>query len=124
MGNNQEPTNWGPPTLNFSGALTPMTDAISSFNRNETNGVSYRMTWNRSSHNVTGGVDFRRQEFNYLAQTNPRGQFTFTGASTAGGVVGGGSDVADFVLGIPDASTIAFGNADKYLRQSGSMTPI
>ena len=76
------------------------------------------MTWNRSPHNVTAGFDFRRQEFNYLTQANPRGQFTFTGASTSGGVVGGGSDVADFLVGIPDTSTIAFGNADKYLRQS------
>ena len=56
-------------------------------------------------------ADFRRQEFNYLAQQNPRGTFTFTGAST-------GSDFADFLLGIPDTSSIAFGNADKYFRQS------
>ena len=34
--------------------------------------------------------------------------FTFTGAAT-------GSDLADFLLGIPHASSIAFGNADKYL---------
>ncbi len=33
-------------------------------------------------------------------------------------MAGSGSDVADFLLGIPDASAIAFGNADKYLRQS------
>jgi hypothetical protein len=30
----------------------------------------------------------------------------------------GGSDVAYFLLGIPDTSSIAFGNADKYFRQS------
>jgi hypothetical protein len=117
-GNNQDPENWGPPALNFSSNLTPMTDANSFFNRNETNGVSSRMTWTHSSHNFTVGFDFRRQEFNYLAQTNPRGTFTFTGATTAGSVAGSGSDVADFLLGIPATSTIAFGNADKYLRQS------
>ena len=42
------------------------------------------------------------------AQQDPRGAFTFTGALT-------GSDFADFLLGIPHASSIAFGNADKYL---------
>ncbi len=67
--------------------------------------------WNRNRHNVTFGSDFRRQEFNYLSQQDPRGTFAFTGAAT-------GSDFADFLLGIPDTSSIAFGNADKYFRES------
>ena len=117
-GIDQDPAYWGPPTLAFVGGLTALTDAQSAFNRNETNGVSYVGRWTRSAHNVTGGFDFRRQEFNYLTQTNPRGTFSFTGAATAGSVAGSGSDVADFLLGLPDISAIAFGNADKYLRQS------
>ena len=47
--------------------------------------------------------------------------FTFTGAATAGsanGTAAGGDDFADFLLGIPDTSSIAFGNADKYFRES------
>ena len=58
-GNNQDPANWGPPTMNFSSALTSMTDGDSFFNRNETNGVSYRMTWTHLSHNVSGWVRFQ-----------------------------------------------------------------
>ena len=69
------------------------------------------MLWNRRAHNITFGADFRRQEFNYLSQQNPRGTFTFTGGVT-------GSDFADFLIGIPDTSAIAFGNADKYFRES------
>ncbi|WP_229738965.1 TonB-dependent receptor [Edaphobacter dinghuensis] len=117
-GNDQTPTYWGPPTLNFSRGLTSLTDGQSSFIRNATNGVSYIMRWNHAAHNVSGGFDFRRQQFNYLSQANPRGTFNFTGAATAGNTTRGGSDVADFLLGIPDASNIGFGNADKYLRQS------
>ncbi len=118
-GNDQDPAYWGPPTLNFSSGLTSLTDGQSSFIRNVTNGVSYIIRWNHwSSHNLTGGVDFKREQFNYLSQANPRGTFTFTGAATAGGAAGSGSDVADFLLGIPDTSALAFGNADKYLRQS------
>lgn len=118
-GNDQNRTYWGPPTLNFSSGLTSLTDGQSSFIRNMTNGVSYIIHWNHwSSHNLTGGLDFKREQFNYLSQANPRGTFTFTGAATAGGAVGSGSDVADFLLGIPDTSALAFGNADKYLRQS------
>jgi hypothetical protein len=118
-GNDQDATYWGPPTLNFSGGLTSLTDGQSSFIRNVTNGMSYIVRWNHwSSHNLTGGFDFKREQFNYLSQANPRGTFTFTGAATAGGTAGSGSDVADFLLGIPDTSALAFGNADKYLRQS------
>ncbi len=118
-GNEQSATNWGPPTLNFSGGTSSLTDGNSSFTRNETNGGSFVMRWNHFAHNVTGGVDLRRQEFNYLSQSNPRGTFSFTGATTAkAGVAGSGSDLADFLIGVPDASAIAFGNADKYLRQT------
>ncbi|HTV82130.1 MAG TPA: carboxypeptidase-like regulatory domain-containing protein [Acidobacteriaceae bacterium] len=120
-GNNQEPTNWGPPTLAFSSGVVGLTDAQSLFDRNETNAWSASILWARGRHNVTFGGDFRRQEFNDLSQEDPRGTFTFTGAATQGtvnGTAAGGSDLADFLLGIPDTSSIAFGNADKYFRQS------
>lgn len=111
MGNNQDPMNWGPPTLNFSSGVASLSDSQSSFDRNATNGVSFSMLLNRGSHNVIFGGDFGRQEFNYLSQQDPRGTFAFTGAAT-------GSDFADFLLGIPDTSAIAYGNADKYFRES------
>jgi hypothetical protein len=117
-GNNQDPENWGPPTLGFTSALTPLSDAQSSFVRNMTNSINPVVTWNRSPHNVTIGLIYRRQQFNYLQQANPRGTFTFTGAATAGAVTGGGIDFADFLIGLPAASSIAFANADKYLRGS------
>lgn len=117
-GNDQTPTYWGPPTLNFSGGLTALTDGQSSFIRNAANGISLIMRWNHWSHNFSGGGDFRREQFNYLSQANPRGTFSFTGAATAGNAPNSGSDLADFVLGVPDASNVGFGNADKYLRQS------
>jgi hypothetical protein len=56
------------------------------------------------------GMDYRRQQFNALSQQNPRGTFSFTS--------GPGQDFASFLLGIPDASSIAFGNADKYFRSN------
>ncbi len=110
-GNNQDPMNWGPPSLNFASGIAGLSDSQSSFDRDRTTGISYSMQWNHGAHNVSFGTDFRRQEFNYLSQQDPRGTFTFTGAAT-------GSDFADFMLGIPDTSSIAFGNADKYLRES------
>jgi hypothetical protein len=110
-GNNQQPANWGPPTLVFSSGIASLTDAQSAFNRNQTGAVSPSLLWNRGNHTIQFGGDFRREQFNYLSQQNGRGTFSFTGAAT-------GSDFGDFLLGIPDSSVIAFGNADKYFRES------
>jgi hypothetical protein len=121
FGNNQDPANWGPPSLTFSSGLATLSDAQSSFNRNQTDAWSYSMLWSRERHNIMFGSDLRRQEFNYLSQQNPRGMFTFTGAATQGTTNGssvGGDDFADFLLSVPDTSSIAFGNADKYFRES------
>ncbi|HEY6392832.1 MAG TPA: TonB-dependent receptor [Bryobacteraceae bacterium] len=120
-GNNQDPVNWGPPALNFAGGIAALSDGRPSSTHNQTSGVSYAILWNRARHNISFGGDFRRQQFNYLSQQNPRGDFTFTGASTQANVnglpvAGTGSDFAGFLLGIPDTSSIAFGNADKYFR--------
>lgn len=106
-----DPNYWGPPGLGFSSGVAGLGDSSSSYNRRETNSASLEVDWNRSRHNIAAGGDFNRQEFNYLSQANPRGSFGFTGALT-------GSDLADFLLGIPDTSSIGYGNADKYLRQS------
>jgi hypothetical protein len=118
-GNNQDPANWGPPALTFSSGITALSDQQSSFDRNRTDGFSGSAALYRGRHNITVGGDLRKQEFNYFSQQEPRGTFTFTGAATQGtsaGATTGGSDLADFLLGIPDTSSIAFGNADKYLR--------
>jgi hypothetical protein len=111
MGNNQEPVNWGPPNLNFGSGIQALSDAAPSFTRNQTSGVSFSGLWNRGRHNLQFGTDVRRQEFNLLSQQDPRGTFGFTGAAA-------GYDFAGFLLGIPDTSSIAFGNADKYFRAS------
>jgi len=108
-GNNQEPQNWGPPSLNFTGGIASLSDAAESLARNQTTQFLYNTFWSHRSHNIQFGVDVRRQQFNPLSQQNPRGSFTFTGAST-------GLDFAGFLLGIPDTSSVAFGNADKYFR--------
>jgi Carboxypeptidase regulatory-like domain/TonB dependent receptor-like, beta-barrel len=108
-GNNQDPVNWGPPSLNFASGIQALSDAAPSSTRNQTSAVSLSGLWNRGRHNLQFGADFRRQEFNLLSQQDPRGTFGFTGAAA-------GYDFAGFLLGIPDTSSIAFGNADKYFR--------
>jgi hypothetical protein len=121
-GNNQEPTNWGPPALGFSN-INGLSDGQSSHNRTQTQSVGYSMLWSHRNHSITFGGDFLRREVNLLSQQDPRGSFIFNGTATSQ-FIGGqaqpntGNDFADFLLGVPDTSSIAFGNADKYFRQS------
>jgi hypothetical protein len=112
-GNDQDSANWGPPNLSFSSGVQGLTDGQYASNRNLTNAYNAEIFWSRGRHAITFGGDYRRQQFNVLSQQDARGAFTFTGAAT-------GSDFADFLLGIPHASSIAFGNADKYLRSSAA----
>jgi hypothetical protein len=110
-GNAQDPLNWGPPGLAFSSGIAGLSDAAQAWDHNETNAISVSFFRNHLRHNFQFGGDFKRQQFNALGQQNGRGTFTFTGAAS-------GSDFGDFLLGIPDAAAVAFGNADKYFRGS------
>jgi hypothetical protein len=119
-GGDQDPADWGPPALSFSSGIYGLSDANSAFNRNRTDAFSGSAAIYRGRDNITMGVDFRKQEYNDFFEQDPRGAFTFTGTATAGTgskSASSGSDLADFLLGIPDTSSIAFGNADKYFRQ-------
>ena len=120
-GVNTDPFNWGPPALNFSSGIAALSDAQSAFNRNRTDAFSASLGIYHGRHNITVGGDLRKQQYNEYFQQDPRGTFTFNGDATAGNTTGTtatGSDLADFLIGIPDASSIAYGNADKYLRQT------
>ena len=119
-GDDQDAADWGPPGLSFSSGIYGLSDANSLFNRYLTNAFSGSIAIYRGHHNISVGVDHRKQEYNDFFEQNPRGAFAFTGAATAGtgsNAANSGSDLADFLLGIPDTSSIAFGNADKYFRQ-------
>jgi len=119
-GNDQDPREWGPPSLGFSSGVAGLSDGISQFNRNRTDQIQLRLLTTRGRHTVQAGGDLRWQQYNILQQANPRGNFTFTGSATSGSgtpSTSSGSDLADFLLGFPDTSALAYGNADKYLRQ-------
>jgi len=110
-GNNQNPLNWGPPSLSFSSGIAGLSDGNQATNKNQTASAGLTGYFIRSPHNFTFVADYRRQQFNSLSQANPRGSFSFTGLAT-------GTDFSDFLLGVPDTSSIAFGNADKYFRSN------
>ncbi len=122
--NNQQPINYGPPSLNFTNSgIQSLSDGNASATHIQTNQIHLDGQWYRSPHNFTWGTDYSRLGNNTVAQSNPRGGFGFTGADTqqiANGlpVAATGFDFADFLLGVPDTGNLAFGNADKYFRSS------
>lgn len=107
-GNNQEPINWGPPSLSFA-SVAGLSDGLPQQSDAITHAGGAELFLFRGRHNFTIGGDVRRHLIDLVSQQNPRGSFTFTGAAT-------GHDFADFLLGTPTTAAIAYGNADKYFR--------
>jgi hypothetical protein len=116
-----EPINYGPPNLSFTnfGALT---DASPMRIANQTTGGADAFTLIRGEHTLTFGADYRRMQLNSRTDQNARGTYSFSGLLTsafdAGGqpVAGTGFDMADFLLGLPQSSSIRFGDTSTYFR--------
>jgi hypothetical protein len=107
-GNNQDPINWGPPSLSFA-SVAGLSDGLPRQSDAITHAGGAEVFLFRGRHNFTVGGNVRRHLTDVVSQQDPRGSFTFTGALT-------GHDFADFLLGRPATASIAFGNADKYFR--------
>ncbi len=108
-GNNQEPQNWGPPALSFSSGIAGLTTGQSSLNRTQTHAFTMEMPYTSGRHTLVIGGNARYQLLDLVSQQNARGSFTFNGSFS-------GHDLADFMLGLPNTSALAYGNADKGFR--------
>jgi trimeric autotransporter adhesin len=68
------------------------------------------------------GGEIRRQDLNLKTDTNGRGSFSFSGIATSAfnsqgqAVNNTGYDLADFLLGFPQSSSIGFGDTSNYFR--------
>jgi hypothetical protein len=122
-GNSREPVNYGPPNLNFTN-FGDLTDGNHSNRRIHTWNFGNGWTIVRGKHSLTAGFDFTRLQWNTIAEQNARGTLFFGGLATSGFTASGqvipgtGSDFADFLLGLPQQSSIRYGGADTYMRQS------
>jgi hypothetical protein len=122
-GTSTDPINYGPPNLNFTnfGALADATPVLTR-NQGQTFGESVIVS--RGKHTFTLGGQFGRNDLNTRTDQNGRGTFNFTGLATSavdsrGLPVGGtGFDLADFLLGLPQSSSIRYGDSSTYFRQN------
>ena len=121
LGVSRDPVNYGPPNLNFTnfGALA---DASALLRRDQTSALAPSLLLVRGRHSVTLGGEYRRVQLNTRTDQNARGTFTFTGLATSAfnpqgqPLPGTGFDFADFLLGLPQSSSIRFGGSNTYFR--------
>jgi len=123
-GVSENPFDWGLPTLSFTDSAS-LQDVNPQLLRNQTYAISDSMIWNHKKHTLRWGGDFRFVQLNTEASSNARGAFTFTGANTAAyqtvdgqtqAIPGTGFDFADFLLGLPQLTTVQFGQDNYYFR--------
>ena len=111
------PFDWGLPSLSFSN-FNGLSDVNPQLLRYQTYTFSDYIVWTHGKHSWRWGGDFRRIQRNTETSSNARGAFTFTGYNTSeivGGqqVLGTGYDFADFLLGLPQTTSVQFGE-DNY----------
>jgi hypothetical protein len=123
QGTSQSPINYGPPTLNFTN-FASLTDALPSAAAVQSVAEGDAYTLVKGNHTLTFGGDFKRQDRNTTTDQNARGTFSFSGIATSAFNSNGqplpntGLDLADFLLGLPQSSSVQFGSDSTYFRQN------
>jgi len=124
------PFDYGLPQLSFSD-LQGLTDPSPRRSLNQTYTISETLGWSHGKHTMRFGGDYRRILQSLRSDQNARGSFTFTGFASAeyavcgglppsppcgtappGSVVavsGTGADFADFLLGLPQLTSLQSG---------------
>jgi hypothetical protein len=116
---NASPLNYGLPSASLSD-FTGLSEQQPSFSQSQTISFSETLSWIHGKHNLRFGGDYRRVHRNFLTGSNPTGSFTFSGLFTedAAGDEATGSSLADFLLGLPQQTTIDSVLNKAYLRDN------
>jgi trimeric autotransporter adhesin len=106
------PFNWGLPGISFN-SYTGFNDPTPSRELDQTYTISDQIVWTHGKNNWRFGGDYRRILQGFRSAQNSQGSFIFTGFATAEylpgdatAVLGTGSDFADFLLGLPQQTSL------------------
>ncbi|HEY4817688.1 MAG TPA: TonB-dependent receptor [Candidatus Acidoferrum sp.] len=109
------PFDWGLPGIGFT-SFAGFTDPTPRRELDQTFTFSDTLSWSRGKHNWRFGGDYRRILQSLRSAKNAEGSFVFTGFATSqptssGGVPAAdtGYDFADFLLGLPQQTTLQSG---------------
>ena len=122
---NQSPLNYGLPQVALSD-LTGLNQQQPNLSLSQTISFSETLSWIHGKHNLRFGGDYRRVHRDFLGGSNATGSFTFTGlfteapgtTSVGNSAPASGSALADFLLGLPQSTTIDSSVAKSYLRDN------
>jgi hypothetical protein len=112
-----DPFDYGLPGLSFT-SFGGLSDPTPRRELDQTYTISDTVAWNRGKHNWRFGGDYRRILQSFRSAKNANGSFVFTGFATAdysGGAQAAstGYDFADFLLGLPQQTSLQSGT-DSY----------
>ena len=122
-GTSTDPRNFGPPNISFTN-FGGLTDGSPSANHSQTGGINQGFTRIKGKQTITVGFEYRRMQTNTISDSNARGSYSFSGLTTSGfdalgfPLANTGFDFADFLLGLPQSSSIRYGSSDVYFRSS------
>jgi hypothetical protein len=114
-GISNDPFDFGLPGINFT-TFGGLTDPTPRRELDQTYTISETLSWYRGKHNWRFGGDYRRMLQSFRSAKNAEGTFTFTGFETSQFVPGSavpvgdtGYDFADFLVGVPQQTTLQSG---------------
>ena len=93
------------------GDIQGLNEQQPNFSLSQTISVSETLSWIHGKHNMRFGGDYRRVHRDFLGSSNSTGTFLFSGVFT-------GSPLADFLLGLPQETTIDAAAGKSYLRDN------
>ncbi len=110
-----DPFDWGLPGISFN-SYAGFSGPIPSRELDQTYTISDQVVWNHGKHNWRFGGDYRRILQGFRSAENSQGSFIFTGFATSEYLAGGtqavpntGNDFADFLLGLPQQTSLQSG---------------
>ena len=123
VGASPDPRNFGPPALSFANFST-LSDSNATHTAVENFGLNDNLQIHKGKHNWNFGGGVTHYLNNSITDPNGRGSFGFSGLSTAAydskglPISGTGYDFADFLLGLPETSSIRYGDSAMYFRST------
>jgi len=120
---NDVPLNYGIPSIQLS-EFSGLSEQQPSFSVGQTISFSEVLSWIHGKNNFRFGGDYRRVHRDFLAGSTATGSFTFTGLFTEDPTQAQsqnpttGSPVADFLLGLPQSTSLNSSVAKSYLRDN------
>jgi len=120
-GVSRDPIDFGAPTIHLTN-YTGISDANPLLDRRQTFRITDNFAYTMNKHTLRAGGEVRYRFINSFSNPTPRGDFSFTGLMTSqlsknkgNAVKGTGYDLADFLLGLPQSTSLQYGVLSNYL---------